>query len=104
MMNPRKNPLGIQRGRPVEVTLLEEYRVGRALTIDGLARDIGASRNAVRNWLLGSQLPTIPWAYRIEEVTDGAVPVSSWLGTKLGSSIFREIEAVAKLRQARGPQ
>lgn len=96
--NPRKNTLGIRPGQPVEVTLLEEYRVERGLTIDALARQIGATRNAVRNWLLGSQLPSLPWAYRIDEATDGAVPPVSWLGTKLGASVYAEIEVVAEQR------
>lgn len=103
LVNPRKNPLGIHPGQAIEVTLLEEYRVERGLTIDGLARQLGATRNAVRNWLLGSQLPSLPWAFRIDEMTDGEVTPSSWLGTKLGASVYRKIEEVSEMRYG-GPR
>lgn len=34
-------------------------------------------------WAHGRVLPSIVWAARIEEATDGAVPIASWLGTEL---------------------
>jgi len=43
-----------------------------------LAEEIGVSRSNISAIICGKQRPTVDQAFAIEELTDGAVPASSW--------------------------
>lgn len=93
----RTNTLGIRAMDHVEATPLEQWRLKQGIGHRRLAGLIGAAITSVKQWCRGGTLPTIPAAYRIEEATDGEVPVSSWLATKLGRNVYERMDAEARL-------
>lgn len=44
----------------------------------GLSARISASRGSISRWASGERRPSVAYATRIEDVTGGAVPATSW--------------------------
>jgi len=70
--------------RPQCETPLRQWLDANGLSLRAFAVRLGCSWRTVQNWAAGQAMPSLPYAFRIEEVTAGAVPVASWLGTELG--------------------
>jgi DNA-binding XRE family transcriptional regulator len=60
------------------------------------ARLVGCNRRTAQLWVNGQCLPSLIYAYKIDEITRGEVPPASWLGTEIGKA-----EWEAKGRAAR---
>lgn len=58
---------------------LRDWRRGQGLTQADLAAKLGVSGATLSDWESGKKEPRIESAVRIEQVTDGAVPVRAWL-------------------------
>jgi transcriptional regulator with XRE-family HTH domain len=43
-----------------------------------LARRMGVPHSTVWRWANGERTPSVVWALKMDRVTDGVVPVSSW--------------------------
>lgn len=75
--------------RPTAETALSTWLRARGITQYQFARTIGADERAVGFWACNKSLPTLVFAFRIEQATQGGVPVSSWLGTTLGRILWK---------------
>lgn len=75
--------------RPTAETSLSTWLRARGINQYQFARMIGADERAVSFWACNQSLPTLIFAFRIEQVTQGGVPVSSWLGTALGRILWK---------------
>jgi transcriptional regulator with XRE-family HTH domain len=98
MAHARRNNLGIDRADYVEQTPLERWRVERGLSVQELARRVGISPSTMTCWCRGSVVPSVPSALRIQDVTEGEVPVVAWLATKLGREQYLLLEGKAEAR------
>jgi DNA-binding XRE family transcriptional regulator len=61
--------------------LLRTWRAAKGLTQTAAAALVPASAAAWCEWETGA-IPKLKVAFRIEEITDGAVPVSAWNETE----------------------
>jgi hypothetical protein len=75
---------------------LKEVGMSRA----AFCRKVGACDRIVQLWADGCSMPGLVFAYKIEEVTAGQVPVASWLGTEIGR---RQWNALNKKISQRAP-
>lgn len=57
-----------------------------------LAEAAGLDRQTLQHVADGKQLPSLLAAFRLDAVTQGAVPVASWLGTDLARSLWAQME------------
>ncbi len=48
-----------------------------------VAKALGVSHRSVQYWAGGQAMPSLLLAFKIEQYTQGKVPVASWLGTAL---------------------
>lgn len=69
--------------RPPQETPLRLWMEREGVYQTTLALALGVSQNAVQMWATGRVVPNLVVAFKIERYTRGAVPVSSWLGTKM---------------------
>lgn len=60
------------------------------------ANRVGVVRRTVDWWADGRVIPTLVAAFRIEQVTEGAVPVASWLGLDIGRALWEQMVATAE--------
>jgi hypothetical protein len=67
-------------------TPLNDFMVANRITEYAMAKAVGCSVRAVRYWRFNQALPSIVYAKRMEDVTGGAVPMTSWLATPLGEA------------------
>lgn len=58
------------------------------------AKTISADRKSVIGWARGTSIPSLIYAFRIEQATNGGVPAASWLGTKLGMRQWQEFGSI----------
>ena len=58
--------------------LLKQWVAGTGRKVSWVAEVIPANRSLVHQWLNGKHIPRAGYRHRIEAVTEGAVPVSSW--------------------------
>lgn len=56
-----------------------EWLKAEGLTMDVIAQRLGISRQAVHGWVSGRNSPRVYYACVIEALSNGAVPVESWL-------------------------
>lgn len=78
--------------RPVTPTLLHEWLAARGTSRNKFARQIGVNHKTVDYWCDGRVMPELVPALRIEAITEGGVPVESWVGTPLGRMMWKELE------------
>lgn len=83
-----KKPVTVKKNTKYERTLLAKWMDERGLTIGNVAKMVGVDRSSVQAWRVGSGLPSLPAAFRLEEVTQAAIPASSWLATTLGQHAY----------------
>lgn len=76
--------------RPTCLTLLRQWLDEKGMTLDAFARLVGCNTNTAKYWRAGQTLPDIVYAFRIDEVTQGGVPVSSWMGTEIAEATWRK--------------
>lgn len=82
--------------RPVHPTLLDEWLKSRGIARAEFARLAGCNYKTVTYWCCGQALPDLVFAFIIDKVTSGGVPVSSWLGSEIGKLTWRERMLQAK--------
>jgi hypothetical protein len=70
--------------REPEETLLNRWMLKHGVTVRALALELGCCTQVVHYWRNGQQLPSLVYAFKLEQRTKGQVPVSSWLGTRVG--------------------
>ncbi len=70
--------------RPEEETLLGQWMKATQTTFRTLSKALDASERIVIYWSRGQAMPSLIHAFRIDAVTKGKVPPSSWLGTSIG--------------------
>lgn len=61
--------------------MLREFLEQSGQTQAKLARRLGISTAHMSELLSGRKMPSLTLAYRIERLTNGAVPVSAWVPT-----------------------
>lgn len=59
--------------------LLKGWRSGKGLSQQAASALIGVSQNTWSDWESGAKQPRISAGLKIAEVTEGAVPIESWL-------------------------
>lgn len=97
---PRPRSTSIYKGaankRPQQHTTLHLWCKSHSISRDKFARLIGCSHKNVDYWCDGRTTPTLHFAFMIEKITEGGVPVETWLGTDLGRHLWNEIQKKAK--------
>lgn len=85
-------------------TLLYEWMCGAGSGYSSrtLAWNIGVTQRALLNVAYGHSMPSLVTAYKIEQVTEGAVPVESWLGTDIGRAQWKELEVRSAFLHKKG--
>ncbi len=58
--------------------LFRRYLKSTGTSLTKIAGQLNSSKGCVHDLLSGRRRPSLRLAYRIEEVTDGAVPMTSW--------------------------
>lgn len=91
--------------RPPCDTPLMAWCEANDISIGAIARAVGVSYVAASLWATGRCLPHLVNAYKIERITHGGVPVSSWLGTEVAkaewdSAVLGDLEAHMRRRNA----
>lgn len=86
--------------REGEDTLLLKWLNDNGVSDRAFARMIGCSVPSVGFWAHGRVLPGLVSAFKIERVTHGQVPATSWLGTRLGRAAW-EAEATTQTTEVR---
>ena len=81
---------------------LAEYLRETGRTHESLANAVGSDVSSVTRWSLGTRIPSVWFAVRISEATDGAVPVTSWDPPRRGAVSTRRV-TVGKTKQRRAP-
>lgn len=69
---------------PATETLLAAWLKAHKRTAYSIAQMCQCDPTSMTRIVLGKQLPGLILAFRIEQATEGGVPVASWLGTELG--------------------
>ncbi len=80
--------------RPTCPTPLRAWRGRNNVSIAGFAVLVGCNVRTAENWDTGRCLPSIVYAFKIEEVTGGEVAPSMWLGTENGRAAWAAIGRV----------
>lgn len=58
---------------------LAEWMKTEGKTMDFVAKSLGTSRQSVHTWVSGRNAPRIYYALAVEVLSEGKVPVESWL-------------------------
>lgn len=74
--------------RPRSPTTLQVWLSKRDLSRFAFAKEVGCDPRLVALWADGRVLPGLIYAFKIERATKGGVPVTSWLGTELGRTLW----------------
>lgn len=88
---PRGAHSGDVKNRPKGETLLAAWMEAQGMSVNRFKKMLGCHERTVRLWRDGRILPSLPYAYFIDEMTQGAVPVASWLGTDIGRAAYQAI-------------
>jgi transcriptional regulator with XRE-family HTH domain len=72
--------------RPPSDTLLGTWLKAQGISAFHFARLCGCDPKMVILWASDRSTPSLHYAFKIEQVSEGAVHVSSWLGTALGKA------------------
>jgi DNA-binding XRE family transcriptional regulator len=70
--------------RPHCPTPLQKWLDKMGTSRASFARLLGANVRTVNLWANGQVMPSLTYAYKIDELTRGEVSPGSWLGTDLG--------------------
>jgi hypothetical protein len=65
-------------------TALADWMYSNGVSCLSFALKLKCSDSQVTDWMKGYNIPSLVYAFRIDEASDGAVPVSSWLATPFG--------------------
>lgn len=87
--------------RPDEKTMFAQWMESKRYTYKQVARTVGSSQRSVKYWAQGQSIPSLLFAFKIEQVSKGKVPVASWLGTALARAKWAASERGAPARDAR---
>lgn len=87
-----KKPVGVKKNTKFEPTLLSRWMTQQGLGVGQLARLVGVDKSSIQAWKVGSGLPSLVAAFRLEEVTKAAVPASSWLATTVGQHMYFQMK------------
>ena len=79
----RRSPVWRRVG---EETIFFKWIKMKNKTYEQVAELTGTSARSVKYWASGQALPSLLSAFRIEQITQGKVPVASWLGTALAKA------------------
>lgn len=74
--------------RPVCETRLQEYLTAHGISYDKFARTLGVNPLSVSHMANGRVIPRLVVAFKIEYVTAGAVPATSWLESQIGKELW----------------
>ncbi len=83
-------PSPLPHHRVREPTLLLGWMKHTHTSAKKLARTLGVCARIVTYWAQGQGLPTLVHAFKIDEVTKGKVPPSSWLATSLAKAQWHQ--------------
>ena len=75
-----------------EETVFLKWIQMKGYTLKQVGKMLNASARSVQYWAGGQAMPTLLSAFRIEQVTQGKVPVASWLGTALARAKWNDGE------------
>lgn len=78
--------------RPSCDTPLRRWLDAQDGSVRGLAAAAGLDQQTLQHIAAGKQLPSLLAAFRLEQVTEGAVLAVSWLGTDLARSLWAQME------------
>lgn len=92
-----KNRSVVAQKRPIERTRLYHWLQEANISYRRFALMVGTTELHVGYWAQGRVVPSIVYAFRVELLTKGGVPASSWLDTTLARSAWNLIEKRAKL-------
>lgn len=91
-----RKPVGVQKNTKYEPTLLDKWMNEQGLSTYTLGRMVGIDKSCIQAWRTGSGVPTLVAAFRLEEVTRGRVPASSWLATTVGLHMYNQLKEKAR--------
>lgn len=77
-------------------TAFHNWMVNTGTRQDHFALLIGCTRGSVRNWRYGQVMPSLVYAFRIEALTRGAVPVTSWMDTPAAKWLWDQCLSVSR--------
>lgn len=77
--------------RPLCDTPLRTWLDKHGMSVQRFSRLIGCNYRTAQLWTAGQVIPSLVWAYRIDEVTKGEVAPSMWLGTDLGRHMWAAV-------------
>lgn len=81
-------PVEVRKNTKFEPTLLAAWMDEMGLSTGAVARMVGVDKTSVQAWRVGSGLPSLVAAFRLEEVTKQRIPASSWLATTVGKHLY----------------
>lgn len=90
--------------RPKEQTTFNVWRCQRGLSYSTMARLIGCNVATIQRWCEGRNVPSLVSCFKIERVTQGGVPVASWLDLEIAKVEWYDLEQGAKSVNARFSQ
>lgn len=81
------NPL-IPRPKSINTPLFEYFDRTKK-TEYWLAKTMRVAIKSVHNWNYGISLPSLVHAFKLQQITDGEIPASAWLGTDLAKAQWK---------------
>jgi predicted transcriptional regulator len=95
-----KKPAEVKKNTRFEPTLLHEWMENSGVSVGEMARRVGVDKSSIQAWRVGSGLPSLVAAFRLEEVTQVGVPASYWLATTIGRHMYFQMKEKADGSQA----
>ena len=86
-----KKPLTIRKNTKHEPTHLHAWMEREGISLGALAARLGVHKTSVQAWRVGSGVPSLVAAFRLEVVSKGKVSASSWLVTTVGRSLYEQM-------------
>lgn len=74
--------------RPISDTVLDKWLRARGISRFEFAQTLGCDPKMVGFWADNRSLPSLIYAFKISQATQGGVPPESWLGTELGRRMW----------------
>jgi len=65
---------------PPRRNALRRFMDKNSIGIQQMADQLGVAHSVVWRWRAGERIPELRFAFKIEDLTMGAVPARSWLG------------------------